>query len=236
MFSFLVVRRHSIPHSQHPTPDPGTATRCHAGVYTTVGAGHTGAAWPLANPHGSEMTTDHSEQQRPRAGRTWPPPGGFTPRNVPGLPRRARQRERDELPMGTVTFLFSDIVGSTPETQRRGDRRARAFYRVHDGVVRGLAGQREGHIVRQDGDGFFITFRSTRQALRCAIEIQRGLLTAYADHDERARVRIGLHVGETVEEDGDYYGTAVNLAARVRGEAVADQILVTALVRDLASG
>lgn len=138
--------------------------------------------------------------------------------------------------MGTVTFLFSDIVGSTPETQRRGDRRARAFYRVHDGVIRGLAGQREGHIVRQDGDGFFITFRSTRQALRCALEIQRGLLKAYGDQSERARVRIGLHVGETVEEDGDYYGTAVNLAARVRGEAVADQILVTGLVRSLASG
>ncbi|HLZ72868.1 MAG TPA: TGS domain-containing protein [Dehalococcoidia bacterium] len=183
------------------------------------------------------MTTEQPEERsRPRAGREWPPPGGFVPRGVPAVPRRSRHRERDELPMGTVTFLFSDIVGSTPETQRRGDRRARAFYRIHDGVVRALAGQREGHIVRQDGDGFFITFRSTRQALRCAIEMQRGLQSAYAELDERARIRIGLHVGETVEEGGDYYGTAVNLAARVRGEAGADQIVVTALVRSLASG
>ncbi len=183
------------------------------------------------------MSTEQPEQRRtPRTGRTWPSAAGFTPRGVPGLPRRVRPRERDELPMGTVTFLFSDVVGSTPETQRRGDRRARAFYRIHDGVIRALAGRHEGHIVRQDGDGFFITFRSTRQALRCAIEMQRGLQSAYAELDERARVRIGLHVGETVEEGGDYYGTAVNLAARVRGEAGADQILVTGLVRSLASG
>lgn len=141
-----------------------------------------------------------------------------------------------ELPVGTVTFLFSDVVGSSPVTERRGDREAREFYRRHDEVIRGLAAAFEGHIVRQDGDGFFISFRSTRQALRCAMAIQRGLRDAYAGLDERAHVRIGMHVGETIEEDGDYYGTAVNMAARVRAEAAADQIIVTGLVRALASG
>src|SRR5205085_9454306 len=120
--------------------------------------------------------------------------------------------------------------------QRRGDRRGRAFFRRHDEVLRTQATRFEGHLYRREGDGFFISFRSTREALRCAIAVQRGLLEAYAGEDERPHVRIGLHVGETIEEEGDYYGTAVNLAARVRNEAGPDQIVVTELVRGLASG
>ncbi len=162
---------------------------------------------------------------------------GAAAANVAGAAEaRALPSPNSDLPVGTVTFLFSDVVGSSPVTEQRGDRSAREFYRRHDRVIRRLAAEFEGHIVRQDGDGFFISFRSTRQALRCAIGIQRGLVRAYDDELDRVRVRIGLHVGETIEEGGDYYGSAVNMAARVRGEAGADQIVVTDLVRALASG
>jgi class 3 adenylate cyclase len=147
-----------------------------------------------------------------------------------------RPRRRTTQPAGTVTFLFSDVVSSMPEFQRRGDRLAREYFRRHDELCQQQAARFGGHVYRREGDGFFIAFQSTREALRCAIAIQHGLPQAYADTAERPHVRIGLHVGETVEEAGEYYGGAVNLAARVRNEAGADQILVTELVQGIASG
>ncbi|MHB8575028.1 MAG: TGS domain-containing protein [Dehalococcoidia bacterium] len=168
------------------------------------------------------------------------PPPGVQGRSIGGrLPgRRGSARRATEQPIGTVTFLFSDVVSSMPQFHRRGDRRAREFFRRHDALIRDEAVRHDGHLYRREGDGFFISFRSTREALRCAIAVQRGLPGAYADGDveDRPHVRIGMHVGETIEEDGDYYGGAVNLAARVRNEATADQIVVTELVRELASG
>lgn len=176
------------------------------------------------------MTRDRQPSRRPRR-----PPG--VPRGFPFVPSaRARPPREEQAPVGTVTFLFSDMVGASTDIQRRGDRQARAFHRRHDEIVRTLAAQHDGHIVRQQGDGFFITFRSAREALRCAIGIQRGIDEAYGAFPDGIHVRIGLHVGETVEEGGDYYGTAVNLAARVGAEAGADEIVVTGLVQALAAG
>jgi class 3 adenylate cyclase len=157
-----------------------------------------------------------------------------TPAAESALSRRPRRRATQ--PAGTVTFLFSDVVSSMPEFQRRGDRLAREFFRRHDELCQEQASRFGGHVYRREGDGFFIAFQSTREALRCAIAIQQLLPQAYADAKERPHVRIGLHVGETVEEAGDYYGGAVNLAARVRNEAVGDQILVTELVQSIAAG
>jgi class 3 adenylate cyclase len=170
-------------------------------------------------------------QTRLTASATSAPPA---PAVEPAASRRPRRRATQ--PAGTVTFLFSDVVSSMPEFQRRGDRLAREFFRRHDELCQEQASRFGGHVYRREGDGFFIAFQSTREALRCAIAIQHGLPQAYADTKERPHVRIGLHVGETVEEEGDYYGGAVNLAARVRNEAVGDQILVTELVQGIAQG
>jgi class 3 adenylate cyclase len=131
---------------------------------------------------------------------------------------------------------LSDVVSSKPQFQRRGDRLARELFRRHDDLCQEQAARFGGHVYRREGDGCFIVFQSTREALRCAIAVQRGLPEAYTGVEERPHVRIGLHVGETVEEAGEYYGGAVNLAARVRNEAAADQILVTELVQNIASG
>jgi class 3 adenylate cyclase len=157
-------------------------------------------------------------------------PGPHAAAAEPSQSRRPRRRPTQ--PAGTVTFLFSDVVSSMPEFQRRGDRLAREFFRRHDELCQEQASRFGGHVYRREGDGFFIAFQSTREALRCAIAIQHGLPQAYADAAEQPHVRIGLHVGETVE----YYGGAVNLAARVRNEAVGDQILVTELVQGIAAG
>jgi predicted ATPase len=158
------------------------------------------------------------------------------PAPAAGQTQSRRPRRRASQPAGTVTFLFSDVVSSMPEFQRRGDRLGREFFRRHDELCQEQAARFGGHVYRREGDGFFIAFQSTREALRCAIAIQHGLPQAYADAAERPHVRIGLHVGETVEEAGEYYGGAVNLAARVRNEAVRDQILVTELVQNIAAG
>jgi class 3 adenylate cyclase len=160
--------------------------------------------------------------------------GRHAPAAEPAPSRRPCRRPAQ--PAGTVTFLFSDVVSSMPQFQRRGDRLAREFFRRHDELCQQQAARFGGHLYRREGDGCFIAFQSTREALRCAIAVQHSLPQAYADTAERPHVRIGLHVGETVEEDGDYYGGAVNLAARVRNEAGPDQILVTELVQGIAAG
>ena len=90
-----------------------------------------------------------------------------------------------------------------------------------------------GHEVKHTGDGFMVAFSSASRALSCAVDIQK----AFAEHNETAdepiRVRIGLNAGESIKEAGDYFGTAVTLAARVADRAQGGQILVSELVRNL---
>jgi class 3 adenylate cyclase len=135
-------------------------------------------------------------------------------------------------PNGTATILFTDIEGSTQLTESLGDDRWMSLLREHNEIVRTQSAQHDGIEVKSQGDGFMLAFPSARNALRCAIGIQRSL----ADRDPgtpELRVRIGLHTGEPVREAGDFYGTAVNLAARIAGEARGSEVLVSSLVRDL---
>jgi class 3 adenylate cyclase len=135
-------------------------------------------------------------------------------------------------PNGTATILFTDIEGSTQLNESLGDDRWVSLLREHNEIVRTQSGLREGFEVNSQGDGFMLAFPSARNALRCAIGIQRSL----AERDPEApglRVRIGLHTGEPIREADDFYGTAVNLAARIAAEARGSEILVSSLVRDL---
>jgi class 3 adenylate cyclase len=135
-------------------------------------------------------------------------------------------------PNGTATILFTDIEGSTQLTESLGDDRWMSLLREHNEIVRTRSAQHEGVEVKSQGDGFMLAFPSARNALRCAIGIQRSLAERDPEEPE-LRVRIGLHTGEPVREAGDFYGTAVNLAARIAGEARGSEILVSSLVRDL---
>lgn len=135
-------------------------------------------------------------------------------------------------PNGTATILFTDIEGSTQLTERLGDRAWMDLLREHNAIVRAQAAVDDGFEVKSQGDGFMLAFASARDAVRCAIGIQRAL----AERDPQAeelRVRIGLHTGEPVREADDFYGKSVILAARIAAEARGSEILVSSLVRDL---
>lgn len=153
---------------------------------------------------------------------------------------RAVQIERPDLgrataPDGTVTILFTDVVDSTVTTERLGDQRWLELMREHNRIVREQIRARDGYEVKAQGDGFMVAFASARSALLCAITIQR----AFAAHNEAQpgeaiKVRIGLHTGEAVRDEGDFHGRNVIMAARIADEAEAGEILASAVVKALA--
>lgn len=135
-------------------------------------------------------------------------------------------------PNGTVTVLFTDIEGSTQLTEQLGDLGWMRLLDEHNALVREQVSQHSGFEVKSQGDGFMLAFPSAREALRCAIDIQRAL----GERDlasGQVRVRIGLHTGEPVRQGEDFYGKAVILAARIAAEARGSEILVSSLVREL---
>jgi class 3 adenylate cyclase len=94
----------------------------------------------------------------------------------------------------------------------------------------------EGHggtVVKNQGDGFMLAFASARRAATCAQAIETAVAETFRDPGSPIRVRIGLHVGETVHEGDDHFGHAVNYAARVASAASGGEIVVSSLVHGL---
>ena len=120
--------------------------------------------------------------------------------------------------------------------EKLGDLRAHEVVRAHNEIIRREVAAHRGHEVKALGDGFMIAFSSARRAARCAIEIQRSFAAYCESHpDLPMRVRVGLHVGETINESSDMFGRAVILAARIATLAQGGQILVSSTLHDLAS-
>jgi class 3 adenylate cyclase len=133
---------------------------------------------------------------------------------------------------GTVTVLFTDIEGSTQLTEALGDAEWMRVLRRHNAIVREQVAAHAGIEVKSRGDGFMLGFATPDGALRSAIGIQRALAAATMN-GHRLRVRIGLHSGQAIREEDDFYGRSVVLAARIASEARGGEILVSALVREL---
>lgn len=147
--------------------------------------------------------------------------------------RDSRQNEgvtTGGLSEGPVTLLVTDVAGSTDLQSRLGDTAARDLMRGHDILVREAVATLGGQEIKATGDGFLVSFTSTRRALECALTIQQRL----ASDRSPIRVRMGLHAGEVIEEAGDVYGAAVSATARIAARAQSGQILVSDLVRQLA--
>ena len=132
-----------------------------------------------------------------------------------------------DLPDGPVTIMFTDVEGSTALHTRLGDEDARGLLRRTEATIRSALEAHGGYEVKGTGDGHLLWFGSARRAVACAVAIQRSLVGS------DVRVRIGLSTGEVTEEDGDLYGEAVNLAARVAARADGGEILVAEVVRQL---
>jgi eukaryotic-like serine/threonine-protein kinase len=139
-------------------------------------------------------------------------------------------------PDGTVAILFSDIEDSTVLTERLGDERWLELLREHNAVFREQIARHDGYEVKSQGDGFMLAFPDPCEALECAIDVQRAFAERErAGEGEVLRVRIGLHSGEVISEEGDYFGKNVILAARIAAEAAGGEILVSEELRQAAS-
>jgi class 3 adenylate cyclase len=131
-----------------------------------------------------------------------------------------------------VAVMFTDIVGSTGLNEALGDAEWHRLLASHRSLVRRAVTERGGSEVGTAGDGALARFDLPTSAVLCAIDIQRTIEDQREDHSFVPQVRIGIHAGETVEDDGDLVGRVVNLASRVASEAGAGEILVTEPVAD----
>ena len=132
-----------------------------------------------------------------------------------------------DLPAGEVTFMFTDIEGSTRLFHDLGDDYPAALAR-HQVVVRDALVRHNGHEVKTEGDSFFAAFWSAAEAVAACIDVQRGLAAQAWPANGRIRVRIGLHTGAAVPVEGDYVSLAVHRAARVSDAGHGGQVLLSA--------
>jgi predicted ATPase len=131
-----------------------------------------------------------------------------------------------DLPSGTVTFLFTDIEGSTRLLRELGGAYADALA-DHRRLVREAFNRYNGFEVGTEGDAFFVVFRSPKDAVRAASDAQSAL------EPGPVRVRMGLHTGEPVISEGDYVGLDVHLAARIAACGHGGQVVLSAGTRSL---
>jgi predicted ATPase/class 3 adenylate cyclase len=130
-------------------------------------------------------------------------------------------------PSGTVTFLFTDIEGSTGLWEAAPEAMRAALAR-HDEIVRGAMEGHGGYVFATGGDGFGAAFGRAHDALAAAEDAQTALAAERWPEGAVLRVRMGLHTGEVDERGGDYFGPAVNRAARIMAAGHGGQVLVSA--------
>ena len=137
-------------------------------------------------------------------------------------------------PTGTVTFLFTDIEGSTRLVERLGTTVWTEILERHQRLMRTALSAAGGHEIKTEGDSFFVVFQSAPSAVEAAASAQRALTEEAWPDGVELRVRMGLHTGEgVVAPDSDYVGLDVHRAARIAGAGHGGQVLVSATTRGL---
>jgi predicted ATPase/class 3 adenylate cyclase len=140
-----------------------------------------------------------------------------------------------ELPTGTVTFLFTDVEGSTRLWERHPEQMRLALVR-HDHLLESLVEQHRGVVVRPrgEGDSRFAVFPRADDAVAAAASIQYALHAQPWPAETPLRVRMALHTGEADHRDGDYYGSDVNRCARLRAAGHGGQTLLSGTTAQVA--
>jgi class 3 adenylate cyclase/WD40 repeat protein len=133
-----------------------------------------------------------------------------------------------------VTFLLTDVESSTALWDRDAGAMSRAL-QLHDTTIERAVTDAGGRVLKErgEGDSTFSVFTRPTEAVRASLAARRALEAADWPPGFRLEVRFAIHMGEVEERDGDYYGTAVNRAARIRGLAVGGQILVSQAVSEV---
>jgi predicted ATPase/class 3 adenylate cyclase len=140
-----------------------------------------------------------------------------------------------DLPTGTLTFLFTDIEGSTRLLQRLGARYPDVL-EEHRRVIRAALADHDGHEVATHGDSFFVVFGAASDAVAAVSQAQRSLATHDWPHGTAVSVRMGLHTGEAGVVDGTYVGLDVHRAARIGAAASGGQVLLSRACTELVEG
>lgn len=130
----------------------------------------------------------------------------------------------NNLPSGTVTFLFTDIEGSTQLWEKHPEAMKNALAK-HDSVLKEAIESNHGYIIKTTGDGVHAVFPTAIDAINAAI---------HAQHNLHIKIRMGLHTGEAELRDNDYYGQALNRAARIMAAGHGGQILLSSITAELA--
>jgi class 3 adenylate cyclase len=149
-------------------------------------------------------------------------------------------------PSGVVTFLFTDIEGSTALWEQHPEA-MRSTLTWHDGLLRLAVESSAGRVIKNTGDGLYAVFEAPVHAVQACLAVQRALLVANASRSEvpeiagdsipiPVRVRMGLHTGEAEHRDGDYFGASLNRAARIMSAAHGGQVLLSAQTAELVAG
>lgn len=137
------------------------------------------------------------------------------------------------LPTGTVTFLFSDIEGSTQRWERQPEQMEYAFNR-HEELMRIAMEEHGGYVYKMIGDAFQVAFSTAPQAVAAALAAQWALYDEPWGQIEPIKVRMALHTGETEERIDDYVGPLLNRVARLMDAAHGGQVLMTQITSELA--
>jgi adenylate cyclase len=127
------------------------------------------------------------------------------------------------MPASAQTFLFMDLVGYTALTAERGDDSAADVAHRFYGQVRALLAHHDAEEIKTIGDAMMLRSEDPR----CAIELGVGIVERIGLADELPPVRVGVHTGTAVCREGDWYGSAVNVAARLCSAAGGDEVLVS---------
>jgi predicted ATPase/DNA-binding SARP family transcriptional activator len=152
-----------------------------------------------------------------------PPSTVIDPERVPPAPRDG----------GIVFILFSDLAGSTELLGRLGDDAADELRRTHFKLLRDAVDAHGGQEVKTLGDGLMVVFTSAVEAVSCAVEIQRAVTEHNRASSQQLDVRVGLHVGEPIRDEDDFFGMPVVVAQRLCDAASPEQILASETVRSL---
>jgi class 3 adenylate cyclase len=140
------------------------------------------------------------------------------------------------LPSGTVTFVFSDIEGSTALLKRLGDERYAELLAAHRRIVRETFALHHGEEIDTQGDAFFYSFPRARDAVAAAVDVQRAHVREPWPDGAAVRIRLGLHTGEPAVGDEGYTGLDVVRASRIAAVAHGGQVLLSETTRAIVAG